>query len=119
MGASTIPAHASESGGSTASSSSTGVNIQGFNAQDWRDVQQSALKSGDRDSAGAAAAMAEMKSGNSHEYNIVTNIAKRAAIAALRHGEKKLPAKISPYAGIPVGVADAAATWIVTFLPVP
>ena len=72
--------------------------------------------------------------------NIITTLAKKAAIAALRYSSNKIPAKLQPYAnkianfledlenwqegpiitglmalGVPYDVASAVATWVVVF----
>lgn len=141
-GVSIVPAGAVSAPGS----SSLDEKVAGWklNTQDWREIRKSASRAGDKYSAQAASDMIARQPGDVQNYNIATNIAKRAAIAALRYGERKLPAKIAPYAGkiadvietlnnyekiplvsammhagIPYDVADYAADWVLTFLPVP
>jgi len=112
-------------------------------ASDWREVAKRASAASDVSSAQAANAMAARKAGSTNvaqPANIITTLAKKAAIAALRYSSNKIPAKLRPYAnkianfleelenwqegpiitglmalGVPYDVASAVATWVVVF----
>jgi hypothetical protein len=140
------PASAQSAGTETSSSSS----VQTLSASDWRYIADRAASDGDKSGARAAETMAsrvEAKSAGDKSVpkrvetqNVVTAMAKKAVIAALKHGGSKLPKKLRPYSsklltffenletwqegpivagllqiGIPYDVAQYAATWVVTF----
>ena len=123
-------------------------NMGGFTSADWMSIARTAEKAGDMSGANAARAAAvktgpgsSAGGGGAQPANMVTALAKKALVAALRHAGPKLPKKIRPYAnklantldditnfqegalivafqqaGIPYDVASAAATWCVVFL---
>lgn len=140
------PAIAQDTGTQTSST----PNAETLSASDWRYIENRANAEGDKSGAHAARAMASRvtaeTAGNQtapkrvETQNVVTALAKKAVIAALKHGGNKLPKKLRPYSGklltffenletwqegpiisglmamgIPYDVAHYAATWVVTF----
>jgi len=128
------------------SSAQQTVGINGWSAEDWREIAERARAAGDLEGADVSIRMAERvdvggATAGSGARNIWTTIAKKAVIQALRYGVNKLPAKIRPYvnriinvveeidqfqqgavvlaltkAGVPYDVAVTAAQWIVIFV---
>lgn len=112
-------------------------------ASEWKEVARRASAASDASSAKAANAMAARNTGASNvaqPANIITSLAKKAAITALRYSSNKIPAKLRPYAnkianfledlenwqegpiitglmalGVPYDVASGVATWVVVF----
>jgi len=114
-----------------------------LSANDWKEIARRASAASDASSAQVANAMAAQKSRSSNvaqPANIITSLAKKAALVALRYGAEKLPKAMRPYAkkianfledleswqegpiitglmalGVPYDVASATATWVVIF----
>ena len=138
VAASTQAGRAVQAGGESINAS-----YNNLSSADWREIASRAAASGDSKSADAALALARITrpvTGKEPAPNIISTVAKRAVIAALRYGSDKLPEKIRPYSnkilyfledlenwqegaiatglmhlGIPMDVAQAAAKWIVVF----
>lgn len=114
-----------------------------LSANEWKEIAKRASAASDASSAQVANAMAARKSGSNsvaQPANIITSLAKKAAIVALRYSADKLPKAMRPYAkkianfledlenwqegpiitglmalGVPYDVASATATWVVIF----
>ncbi|WP_404287822.1 hypothetical protein [Glutamicibacter arilaitensis] len=128
---------------STLTSQSVSALSGSLTASDWKEVAKRASAASDVSSARVANTMAAQKTGSTNvaqPANIITTLAKKAAIAALRYSSNKIPAKMRPYAnkianfledlenwqegpiitglmalGVPYDVASAVATWVVVF----
>lgn len=139
------PVAANAATASSSSSAGAVQNVSSFSpsltASDWRKIARQASIAGDATSAQAATAMAAKSTGSKNlaqPANVITALAKKAAIAALRFGTDKIPAKLRPYAhkianfledlenwqegpiitglmalGVPYDVASGVATWVV------
>ncbi|MBF6670258.1 hypothetical protein [Glutamicibacter sp. FBE19] len=112
-------------------------------ASDWKEIAKRASGASDVSSARVANSMAAQRSGSisvAKPANVITSIAKKTALIALRYGADKLPKAMRPYAnkianflddlqnwqegpiitglvalGLPYDVAEATATWVVFF----
>lgn len=84
-----------------------------FTAADWRELQESAARSGQRDLARyfAGRAMTVERGGTAATPHGWTSWARKAAIYALRHSTSKLPAKIRPYAGKIANILETTINW--------
>ena len=116
---------------------------QSLTANDWKEIAKRASAASDTSSARIANSMATQKSGSigvAKPANMITSLAKKAALVALRYSADKLPKAMRPYAkkianfledlenwqegpiitglmalGVPYDVASATATWVVVF----